>query len=263
MRFEGFLRRWVGVGLTLIGAVATIWLTVVGKLNFYIHPRYTVFTVSLAVVAVIIAVSSIALTRTAQNDHHSHEDAGHDHDAADPGSTGARAWGSKALTGLRGVLLVTAFLALLIVPPATLSATMRQSRDLVTSGTAIDSGSEVVLAGADPSSFTVKDWSALLREGGRDAVLGQTLEVSGYILDRGEGDVFYLVRLTMTCCAVDAQPIGVPVYQPGWRDQFKPSDWVQVKGTFAENPDRTAKSDTVVAAKTLMKITEPAQPYVF
>jgi len=267
LRPEALINRWIGAALLLVGAVATIWLAAVGKLNFYIHPRYTLFTVTMAVLAAVLVVAALVVVpRTGGSPDHDHQD--HDHDdqqdqdqhAHDHATT--RSARGRLLTTLRVVVLAGAVLALLIVPPATLSARTRLDRDLVTSNKTSESET-TVLAGGNPASFTVKDWAALLRTGGSDAVLGQQAKVSGYVLDRGEDDVFYLVRMMITCCAVDSQPVGIPVYRPGWRKELPASTWVAVDGTFGDNPNRDSRTGTVIKPEGLTKIAEPDQPYVF
>lgn len=276
MRSELLINAWIGAALTIVGAVSTIWLTVTGKLTLYVHPRYTAFTLVLAVVGAVIVVAAVVVRRgtSGGETEHAHEHE-HEHEQrafapprhAPPGLTApgltAPRLRDRALTWSKAVLLVLAAVALLVVPPATLSATMRQSRELTTSGQALDSTDTSVLAGGNSSLFSVKDWAALLRQGGPQAVLGKPVDVSGYVLDQKDDDVFYVVRMMVSCCAVDAQPIGVPVYRPGWREEFRPSDWVAVTGAFAENPDRESQYATVVRVDSLRKIDEPAQPYVF
>ena len=42
-------RRWQGVLLIVAALVATVWLAATNQLILYIHPRYVVFTVIMAV----------------------------------------------------------------------------------------------------------------------------------------------------------------------------------------------------------------------
>ena len=261
MPADAWLRRWLGAALTLLGAVATIWLALVGKLGFYIHPRYTVFTVTLAALGAVLVIAAVvtAGSRSAASDH----DDDHDHDdAADPGSNSSPRR-ARLLGGLRAALLVSAAMALLVIPPSTLTERARLDRDLATSDQGLGANETTVLAGGDPATFSVKDWASQLRTGGQAAVLGQHVELSGYVLDRGEDDVFFLVRMLITCCAVDAHPVGVPVSRPDWRRDFKPGQWVAVDGTFGENPDRDSRSATVIRPQHVTRIQEPAKPYVF
>ena len=160
-------------------------------------------------------------------------------------------------------MLICAALALLVIPPATLSSTARQNRELVTSGRALDSTQAAALVGADPATLSVKDWAALLSQGGPEAVLAKQVHLSGYVLDSGENDVFFIARFAVSCCAVDAQPIGVPVYRPGWRDEIDPGAWITIQGAFVKNPSPDSKESVAIEVGSLAKIDEPDQPYVF
>jgi uncharacterized repeat protein (TIGR03943 family) len=249
LRLDRRVHGWIGTALTVVGAVATLWLAATGKLTLYIHPRYTVFTVVMAGIAVILVLAAVAVLPGQR------EDLDHDHDAPTPRS--------RVLGWAHVVLLITAALALLVVPPATLSPRMLQSRDIVTAGQRIDTADVPKLQGSDPATFSLKDWAGLLQQGGAESVLGQKVSVSGYVLDQGEEDVFFIARMTVTCCAVDAQPIGLPVYRPDWRSELRESTWIAVDGAFVEDLGRNGRHPAVVSVDSLNRIEEPDNPYVF
>ena len=235
-----------------MGVVATIWLAVTGRLTLYVHPRYTLLTVITAVLTLLLLI----LTAATGMSPAAYEDRDHDH-------VTRRSAFSRLLIWCNGAVLICAALALLVIPPATLSSTARQNRDLVTSGHALDSTKALPLVGADPATFSVKDWAALLNQGGPEAVLGKQVNLSGYVVDHGEEDVFLVARLTISCCAVDAQPVGVPVYRPGWRDDIEPGAWIQIDGAFVKNPSPASNESVAIGVGTLAAIDEPDQPYVF
>lgn len=60
------VQRWRG--LVIIGAMAavTLWLAASGQLALYIHPRYNLFTVLMAIIAVVVVAApwSAAATTT-------------------------------------------------------------------------------------------------------------------------------------------------------------------------------------------------------
>jgi uncharacterized repeat protein (TIGR03943 family) len=254
LRSEKVLRHWSGAALALVGVIATLWLAVTGRLTLYVHPRYTLLTVIMAVLTLLVLV----LTAAVGDSSAAGDDGDHDHDHV------ARASAvSRLITWSNGVVLICAVLALLIIPPATLSATARQNRELVTSGRALNSAKALPLVGADPATFSVKDWAALLSQDGPEAVLGKQVDLAGYVLDRGENDVFFIARFAVSCCAVDAQPIGVPVYRPGWRDEIEPGAWIAIQGAFVKNPSPDSKESVAIEVGSLAKIDEPDQPYVF
>ena len=251
MRFEDVLRNWSGAALALVGVIATIWLAATGTLTLYVHPRYTLLTVIMAVLTLLVLVGMAAVGVPSAAD----EDGDHDH------VTRVSAFGRLLVWSKAAVLICTA-LALLVLPPATLSSSARQNRELVTSGQALDSTKVAALVGADPATFSVKDWAALLSQG-PEAVLGKQVNLSGYVLDRGEEDVFFIARLVVSCCAVDAQPIGVPVYRPGWRDEIEPGAWIRIDGAFVNNPSPDSQESVAIGVGSLANIEEPDQPYVF
>ena len=254
MRFEKVLRHWSGAALALVGVIATLWLAVTGRLTLYVHPRYTLLTVIMAVLTLLVLVLMAAVGVSAA----AGEDGDHDHDHVSRASAV-----SRLLTWSNGIVLICAVLALLVIPPATLSSTARQNRELVTSGRALNSAKALPLVGADPATFSVKDWAALLNQGGPEAVLGKQVDLSGYVLDRNEEDIFFIARLAVSCCAVDAQPIGVPVYRPGWRDEIEPGAWIRIEGAFVKNPSPVSQESVAIGVGALANIEEPDQPYVF
>jgi uncharacterized repeat protein (TIGR03943 family) len=249
LQLDRRVQGWIGAALTLVGAVATLWLAATGKLTLYIHPRYIVFTVVMAVVAVVLVVAAVAVL-PGQREH-----LDHDHDEP---TTRRRALGWAHVA-----LLITAALALLVVPPATLSPRMLQSRDIVSAGQRLDTTDVPNLQGGDPTTFSLKDWAGLLQQGGAESVLGQDISVSGYVLDQGQEDVFFIARMTVTCCAVDAQPVGLPVYRPDWKSELRESTWIAVEGTFVEDVGRDGRHPAVIQVDSLKRIDEPDNPYVF
>jgi uncharacterized repeat protein (TIGR03943 family) len=251
LRFEDVLRN-CGAAFALLGVIATLWLAATGRLTLYVHPRYTLLTVIMAVLTLLVLVLMAAVGRSPAAGEH------RDHDHV----TRVSAFG-RFLMWSNGVVLICAALALLVIPPATLSSSARQNRELVTSGQVLDSTKVAALVGADPATFSVKDWAALLSQGGSEAVLGKQVNLSGYVLDRGEEDLFFIARLAVSCCAVDAQPIGVPVYRPGWRDEIEPGAWISIEGAFVTNPSRDSQQGVAIGVGSLANIEEPDQPYVF
>jgi putative membrane protein len=61
-------------------------------------------------------------------------------------------------------------------------------------------------------------------------------------------DVFYVSRFRLTCCAVDAQPLGLPVYLPGWqeKEELKEDSWVHLKGQFSKTDQHIAEPAIII-----------------
>ncbi|MFD1715817.1 TIGR03943 family putative permease subunit [Amnibacterium flavum] len=256
-----FLSRWRGVLLSLIGIVSTVWLAATGQLGLYIHPRYFVFTTVMAVIAAVFALVAFAVLPQRGNEHdhdHGHD---HEHDEQPPAPRRGR-WGW--IIGSAALIAATAA-SLLVLPPATLTTSTVEQRDINGSASAPDADAPE-LVGGDYTSFTVKDWAGLLRQGtSGDFLADKTATMVGFVTpDRDDPEnIFYVARFVVTCCAVDAQPVGVPVYHPGWADEFEVDEWVSVTGRFVENPSITSTQVTVIEPSDITPAEQPAEPYVY
>ncbi len=209
--------------LVLVGVAAILWLAFSGRLGLYIHPRYFEFTIIMAVLAGLVAIVAAAFLPGAAPEPD--DDHGHV-----PSSGRPATWltvGSIAL-----ILATTA--ALLVVPPSTLTSATVAQRDINASASRADADD------ARPN-------------------------VTGFVTPDPDDpeNVFYVARFVVTCCAVDAQPIGVPVYLPGWRQQHPVDSWVQVTGRFVANPSAESRQPLVIDPAGVTPIEQPGDPYVY
>lgn len=262
---DRFLSHWRGIALSIVGIVATLWLAGTGQLGLYIHPRYFAFTTIMAGIAVVFVVLAFLFVpvagKGAEHDAHDHahdHDHGHDH-GADQGPV-ARAW----WFGVSVVLVAATAGALLVLPPATLTTATVDQR--VMNSSVMGQSDAIELAGGDEASFTIKDWAGLLRHGADERTLaGKSPTLVGFVTPDADDpeNVFYVARFIVTCCAVDAQPVGVPVYLPGWQDRFAVDEWVSVTGAFASNPSVASMQAVVLAPSEITSTEQPADPYVY
>lgn len=256
MFYRRLLDRWLGVLLSIIGVVATLWLGFTGQLALYIHPRYFVFTIIMALIAGVLALAAFVVVpgaAAAHPDEHGHADAGN------------RRWRRLGATGST-LICAAAVAGLLILPPSTLSTATVTQRDLNGSASTLTRDEAVELVGADYTTFTMKDWISLLRQGvGVEYLTGKTATVTGFVTpDKSDPEnVFFAARFVVTCCAVDAQPIGLPIYSPGWQDRFDTDSWVTVSGGFQTNPSRMSDEVLVMVPDSIASVPEPDSPYVY
>ena len=265
-----FLRRWQGVLLAAIGVIATLWLAATNRLGFYIHPRYFLFTVIMAVIAVVFVVAAFAVipvlrrraTDAAGDGSDGHDHGDHDHHGHDAAAAGPAASARRRLGTVAGIAIVAGTaVALLVLPPATLTTATAENRELNAAAVGPDSAAPD-LVGGDTSSFTVKDWALILRQNPDPADFADPISVTGFVLPSPDDeDVFYVARFTVTCCAVDAQPVGVPVHLPGWQDRFAADDWVTAEGRLDVDP--AGGPSPVLVPETVEPTEQPEQPYVF
>ena len=272
------IARWQGILLALVGIVATIWLALTDQLGLYISPATSWFAILMAIIGAVFVIAAFAWPPL-EDEHAS---------GSDVSSPAPRARGKRSVpvpvpvpehehahapsappgrirTAVTAVIIVGATLALLVLPPATLTSAVAAQRSINSETSAIDQGG-ATLVGADTSTFTVKDWAVLLRQNPDiDAYTGTPVEVSGFVLASTEDseNVFYITRFVVTHCAIDAQPVGVPIYLPGWQDEYDADQWVEASGALAANPAPSGTDPLVLVPEELARIEEPSDPYVF
>ncbi|MCS6563508.1 MULTISPECIES: TIGR03943 family putative permease subunit [Curtobacterium] len=277
---------YLGLGSVLAAALCTLWLALTGHLDLYINPRYSVFTVVLAAVGVPASIAG--LVATARGYGHTHGDEADEHHADEHDADGdahrhdadAEAHQPRpgrgrvvrlALGGAAAVVTIGVTAAMLVLPPTTLSARTAQQRsvDSATLSNATGSESAVQLLGSegvDTSEYGVKDWAALIRQTtDTTALVGKQVELTGFVVPGDDGS-FTLTRFVISCCAVDAQPVGLGVVTgDGDGDGTVPDEgqWVTVRGALAANPDQSADARIVVKAAEITDIAQPEDPYEF
>jgi putative membrane protein len=253
------------VGLVLLAAciVSTLWLTITGQLGLYIHPRYFVFTGIMAVIGLVATVAGFALRPADAAEEHDH-----DHGSAAEPSAGARASlrARASRVAVAAVVTITV-VAVLVLPPRTLTTSTVTQRALNSSTVASDAAPDQELLGtSDFSTLSVKDWSQLLAQTTDPTFFtSKSVDITGFVSADPDDpeDVFYVTRFVVTCCAVDAQPVGVPVYQPGWSSTLQKDEWVRVTGPFASNPSAGSRQPLAVMPQGVQQVDQPADPYVY
>lgn len=251
--------------LISISLVATVWLAVTNQLVLYIHPRYVVFTVIMAAIGLVLVLGATARRSGERHEPNDHDHHDHDHDRAAPPPRAV----SRGLS-IAGAALTTALaVTLLVLPPATLSSATAGQRSL--NSTSIGADAQSVDAAASASNetfarFTVLDWSSLLRQTGDLAFYAdKPVDVVGIVTPdpAGSSDMFFVTRFVVTCCAVDAQPVGVPVYLPDWEAAHPIDEWVRVTGSFASNPGTSSEQPIALVPAEITTTEQPDEPYLY
>jgi len=241
-------QRWIGVVLTLAACVATVWFWANGDLGLYVHPRYFVFTVIAAAVGIVVVLASFVV-RVPPDD-------------AAEGGAARRTWRSIVSIGVV-VACVFGAGALMLLPPATLTSATADQRS-VNSGTVVGSGA--AQATGDTADYGVKEWATALRQStDLQGIAGSPASLTGFVSADPDDpeNVFFVTRFFVTCCAADAQPVGVPVYQPDWKSSVKLDEWVEVSGAFDLNPSVKSRQPMVLVPQQVTAVDEPSDPYVY
>jgi putative membrane protein len=243
-------QRWQGILLVVAALVATVWLGATNQLILYIHPRYVVFTVIMALLGLVLVVASFV------------DRPDHDHDEK------PKRWRAALSLSATVLTLVMAF-ALVVVPPTTLTTATANQRVINSSSVGSSSKTVASAVSAPPggfAKFTVQDWSSLLRQTSDAGFYsGKAVDVTGFVTaDKDDPDnKFFVSRFVITCCAVDAQPVGVPVYLPNWSSQYRNNEWVRVKGGFGTDPSSKSQQPLALVPTSTAKVDQPSEPYLY
>jgi uncharacterized repeat protein (TIGR03943 family) len=248
-----------GLIISLAGVVAILWLGATGRLELYIHPRYIPFTIIMALIGAAFALAGFLLASLTRHEHDDHDD----HAEHGPREGTDRKERFRAVGSL--VTVAAAVVGLLILPPSPLSSATARQRDVNASGT-LSKFQTDQLVGQDDSAFNVRDWASLLRHPPTENYLtGKTATVTGFVTaDKTDpANVFFVTRFFVTCCAVDGQPVGVPVHDPGWQKRYKTDTWVTATGSFDKEPNTNGNAPIVLIPDEISLTTQPTRPYVY
>jgi len=218
------------------------------QLILYIHPRYVIFTVFFNVLSLVVCGAGLVLTAWRMKS----------------GVVALRLpWRPPLTVLVAGFVLVAAY----ALPARTLSSDTADQRSANFNDTEIQSSgtaNTLALFEGDTAQLNIADWvSAFNMKTSAGFFEGKKVDVVGFVF-HPQGtpqDVFYVSRFRLTCCAVDAQPLGVPVYSPGWQEEFEKDSWVHVTGTFTKT-DQDIAEPAIITPESIEPTDQPENPYV-
>jgi len=214
-----------------------IQLNINGELDLYIHPRYIVFTVFMASIGFALLVVNYVFGDKQGPSHRS---------------------GRLTMVPLGLMLLF----ALLPARSLTSSTVTQRSTDVGSLVSTSDSKPISTLFAGSSRGLKLVDWARIINSDNDEAYYSnKPAKVSGFLYDAGLGqDTIWMARFVVTCCAVDAQPIGVPVYIKDWEATYEEDQWLEVEGEFATHS--TSEGEQIVLKPTLVtEIDQPERPY--
>jgi uncharacterized repeat protein (TIGR03943 family) len=158
---------------------------------------------------------------------------------------------------LSWLLVAPVFALVIAAPPALGSYTADRA------GTAL---SEPVgyadLPAGDPVTLGVMDYAARAAFDHGRSLDGRRIRLTGFI-SFGRTGTPYLTRMTLNCCAADAQPIKVGLTGNVPTD-LKPDTWLRVTGTYTDRLDKDDINGGPVPYLDVIEVqpvTAPAQQY--
>ncbi|WP_019508271.1 TIGR03943 family protein [Pleurocapsa sp. PCC 7319] len=253
---KNLLFSWLE-GLSLLAwGILLLKYTLTGQYKLLIHPNYFSLVLGSGIVLIILGIIKIEsiVKNRAQNNR--------EHITLFPPGLGSR-------------LLLLVAIAGLLIPPKVL-----------TSQTALKRGvGDLPFTTIQPQAFrtATKTESRSLIEWIRtinaypepDAYSGQAANITGFVLHLPElpNNYIMLSRFVVTCCAVDAYPIGIPVKLETSRSNYPVDSWLTVRGVMsaetipvkdrADDQAVAQKRSVVLNARSITTIPTPADPYSY
>jgi len=205
-------------------------LAVLQQLNLYIHPRYIVFTITMASIAAVLVILNLTSKSSKKE---------------------------RIRISMIPLLLVL-FFGLTFPAKSLTSSTVSQRSVSGTQPLSANSGDITKLFANSSRSLSLEDWTRIIGANTSDSYFAKKqVKVSGFIYNDGVSpSIFKLSRFIVTCCAIDAQPIGVGVYEENWNNLYDEDQWLEIEGEF-----KTVDSKILLVPSSITKIEEPENPY--
>jgi len=169
-------------------------------------------------------------------------------------------------------LLGTALLALLI-PPTILSSETALQRGVRESLPLTQTQPEAFQVNTEPEERSLIDWIKTLNAYPEpDAYQGQPVTVEGFVIkiDQLADSYLLLAKFIITCCAIDAYPVALPVKLENSNQTYPDNTWLKIEGEMITEtlplqgvdyqPNQSIRQ-LVIQAKTVTEIPTPRNPY--
>lgn len=239
------------------------WIT--GELRLLIHPNYFWLVFLTSIILLVIGSLKVLQLIGQWRNWNSLSETGEivQHITLFPPG-----WGSMLLVG-------TALVGFLVAPRVLTSQTALQ-RGITDSLPMTRSQIQSFRSETKPEDRSLIEWIRILNAYPEpDAYKGQKARVTGFVVHLPNLPDNYLLisRFIITCCAVDAYPVGIPVRLESSRNAYPPDTWLEIEGEMTTEtlPVNTQtmqatpvkKRQLVLVAKSIKKIPTPADPYVY
>lgn len=211
----------------------------------YIHPRYSVFAVTMSIIAAIILGLDIFLTTKNRRKRTEHQ------------HTTKQGY---IINSIVIIVLLCAF----FLPPRELSseATRRRSYQ------APDFSLQANLPPTECPGYEIDSidlWVFAMSQYPLHCLEGKDVEVSGFVFSPPDitlpSNTYYLGRVVMSCCAIDAQTYALPI-QKSPTTSYTPDSWQTVRGSV-QKIIVSEQEQLIVIPSSVTPIDKPNNPYEY
>lgn len=248
--------RLAQTGLIALVGGYLIALGLSGRLSAYIHPRYHLFTLIMAVIAISFALIDLGYQwrrgpRQQTAPTHSRQ--------------------PRRLPSLISCLTVGILLLGIWLPPQPLSlysASQRSDASTTLQNPDPDQADCQPPAAQPGQTIPLYRWAVALQFCQQPRHFdGQTVELIGFIHQASvklhdPAHTFGLSRLVISCCAVDSTPVSLMVDAPHWQQRYREGQWLRVRGILRWRVIG-GSGMYLIAEPQITPVNQPTEPYEF
>ncbi|MGB0563335.1 MAG: TIGR03943 family putative permease subunit [Spirulinaceae cyanobacterium] len=166
--------------------------------------------------------------------------------------------------GLGMGLLTGVAIAGLLIPPTVLASDTALQRGISDTLPVTQTQVQSFYNPTPPEERSLIEWVRTLNAYPEpDAYTDQAVDVTGFVVHPPElpEDYVLVSRFVITCCAVDAYPVGLPV-KVSDRDDYPADSWLRVQGVMATETFESRRQ-LIIDPQDLETIPTPDDPYEF
>lgn len=238
------MRREVRALLHVLLGAAVLHISLFSELYLrYVRKELRPYLIASGLLLVVVGLvgAAVAAQELLRPGRRTGAEDGHDHGHGAPRT----AW-----------LLLLPVLAIYLLQPRALGAFTAQHSDSTAAKPADPAGGFGPLPANGPVVLRLADFDARAVWDTSGSLKGRQVRLTGFATPGPGGGSWYLTRLTITCCAADAQTSKVEVHDV---DAPPEGTWVEVTGTW--QPDGQSGAVPALAADRVRRIAEPGDPY--
>jgi uncharacterized repeat protein (TIGR03943 family) len=238
------------------------WVT--GELNLLIHPNYFILVLISSLVLFLFFIAKIIqLFIYSKKNYNQNNATNNQHSNLLP-----KGWASSLLTFVAVLGLIT--------KPMVLSSQTAIQRGVVDSLPPTTLQTQSFFTQTSPEKRSLIEWVRVLNVYPEpDTYTGQKANITGFVvhLDQLPNNYIYLSRFVLTCCAVDAYPVGILVELPKSKSNFSADSWLEIQGIMktetlplldsSSHKERKDKRQLVLKATEVKTISTPRNPYAY
>lgn len=241
--------QWLDVLALLSWGSLLLKYYVTGQLRLLIHPNYALLTVVAGFTLLVIACfrGLRLITRRRQT-----------------GELDTMLHSTLLPPGFGMILLTSVAIAAHLIPPTVLASETALQRGVSDALPTTQTEVQSFYNPTPPEERSLLDWVRTLNAYPEpDAYAGQAVDVTGFVVHPPDlpDDYVLLARFVITCCAIDAYPVGLPI-QVSDREKYPADSWLSVQGVMGTET-LTNRRQLVIEADAIETIPTPDDPYEF